>query len=229
MKHKILLISKPSYEQRQLISKLDSDPGLDTIVCHTSEDSIKRLKRQHVDLLILNIDQFDFKKIRIAENLRHLGFDFPLLTLANSIALDAYLKIDEIPNTVLLEKPFANQTLLGLAHKLINGEAVKQQIYRRFNTNQNVRIEVYPEGELVDSTMTNLSKGGAKFTLNKEALVHIGDVVRVNVSLNQVHRKYDMHGQVIWHKQKQNDKESNELGIKFLNGDEIYSNLMYSV
>lgn len=228
MQNKILLISKPSYEQRQIISKLDSDPDLDTIVCHTSADSIKKLKEQKISLLVLNIDNFDFKKIKIAENLRNLGFDFPLLTLANSISLNAYLKIEQMPNTVLLEKPFKVKDLLGLARKLIDGEPVKQQVHKRFNTKQDVKLEVYPEGDIVKSTMTNLSKGGAKFSLDSETLVHIGDIIRMNVSLNSLQKKYDVHGQVVWRNKLEASDDSNQLGIKFLNADEIYSNLMYS-
>lgn len=160
------------------------------------------------------------------KEIRALGYIHPILILANTIDMNVMkgsVKNDKIH---FLQKPYEFKALKGLTLKLIQSRNLPQQMYKRFKTNQPMNIESYSTGEQISSSMFNLSVGGAYFETEKKPTASVGDLVKMQVNLNDVDKSHMMSARIIWTTKKGAYSGGYGVGVKFVRNEEIYKQLL---
>lgn len=193
---RILLIGKRGEETESIRSRLETGTGYSISVATQSHRVIEKVTRSEVDLCVFNFDLVTVEKMQIAKDLKNLGFNIPVLVLSQIVAGSAYVAIQNMDKTILLEKPIEEKDLLGVSQKLISGRTIQQQRNRRFATRQGAQVQ-FAHGNTVLGWVFNLSKGGAYVELPPSVVIK-GDRLRLHVMLNQIERKYSMNARVVW-------------------------------
>lgn len=159
-------------------------------------------------------------------DIRALGYIHPILILANTIDVNVMkgsVKNDKIR---FLQKPYEYKALKGLTLKLIQSRNLPQQMYKRFKTNQPLAIESYSTGEHIESSMFNLSVGGAYFETEKKPAASVGDLLKMQVNLNDVDKNHMMSARIVWTTKKGSYSGGYGVGVKFVRNEEIYRQLL---
>lgn len=229
METKVLLISKKSADEQLISKKLFSQGQMVTTTANSAEHAVKLIQHESYDLVIFNLEKFTPDKLVIAKNLREMGHRFPVMAVASIVDINTLLSLDSLPGTVLLEKPFADKDLVGIAQKLIRGDKVNQRIYRRFATNQIANLEVLPTGASYPTHIFNLSKGGAFLEAPDDIQFRQGDIVKLDIRLRQINRKHGVHAKVVWTHGKASWNKGQSVGVEFLSTENIYQHMLSSL
>lgn len=225
----VLLIGKRNEEIVGIKHALAKNTGYEVELVSVAQKAVQRLMSRQVDLCVFNFDLFTREKIKLATDLRDLGYDFPVLVLSRIIASDAYEAIREMDNTILLEKPYEQKDLWGLSEKLVNRQQVTQRHHRRFYTNQKASLASADGSDPVEVKLFNLSRGGAYVEFNNNIAVKQGDVIQMNVQLNEVYREYNVNARVIWTTQEGLWGTGSGLGLEFVKAKDIYRDLLHKL
>jgi Tfp pilus assembly protein PilZ len=114
----------------------------------------------------------------------------------------------------------------GIIGKLAQGTNVRQQRHRRFFTNQEIEVEPLTRiGSTYRGNVFNLSRGGAYIEV-QEGQLSVGDLVRFSVQLNELSKKYIVHGKVVWNTDRGSHAGNPGMGVAFMNSGDIYQNLL---
>ena len=127
----------------------------------------------------------------------------------------------------MLEKPYENKDLLGITRKYLNDKFVCQRKHRRFDTKQKALLESYNKDYAAYTTVFNISKGGA-YIQGDLADMSKGDLLRVNLNLEQVKKSHSMSAQVVWTSGEVGSKDR-AAGIQFVSKEKLYRDLMGSI
>ncbi len=160
------------------------------------------------------------------KELRGLGFIHPILILASTAdknVMKGSVKSDKVH---FLQRPYEFKALKGLAVKLIQSRNLPQQMYKRFKTNQPLNVETYSTGEQIESSMFNLSVGGAYFETEKKPVASVGDLLKMQVNLNDVEKSHMMSARIVWTTKKGSYSGGYGVGVKFVRNEEIYKQLL---
>jgi DNA-binding NtrC family response regulator len=196
---RILLISRASDETINLKRELKRKESFAVEVASTPDQAIKNIQNEKIDLLVLNTEVFNRKKLEMTSNLRELGDGFPVLILANTVMPETFYSLDTMKKTVLLEKPYDSKDLYGVSEKMIEGKDVRQRFFRRYTTNQDAEFSKSPTlDSAIQMRIRNLSQGGAFFEYDGKPYLGIGDQVQVSIALNQMQKRYKMMAKVVW-------------------------------
>jgi DNA-binding NtrC family response regulator len=196
---KILLISRAGEETVNLKRELKRKEQFAVDVASTPDQAIGNIQSDKFDLVVLNTEVFNRKKLEMTSNLRDLGQDFPVLVLANTVMPETFYNLDQMKKTVLLEKPYDIKDLYGISEKMIEGRDVRQRIFRRYPTNQDAEFAKNPTlDSAVQMRIRNLSQGGAFFEYDGRPSLGIGDQVQLSITLNQMQKRYKMMAKVVW-------------------------------
>ncbi len=225
MKDRILVVGRMNPESLAIQKSLKEDGHFDVDLVTRAPDAIEMITRQNVDLMIMNLQNFTKNKIQLAHDLRNLGYNFPVLVLAHIIATDTYKAISELPNTVLLEKPYEIKDLTGISEKMIDGRTVHQRIFRRYLTNETAELELFKNGQAITGKIRDLSRGGAFVEYQGPEIV-VGDMVRMNIELKQVSRHYEVNAKVVWSTKKSPFGAEPGIGVEFIKQQDYYQNLL---
>lgn len=225
MRDRILVVGRLNKESLTIQKTLREDGQFEADLVTRAPDAIDMITRQNVDLMIMNLQNFTKSKIQLASDLRGLGYNFPVLVLAHIIATDTYQIIRDIPNTILLEKPYEVKDLTGISEKLIEGRNVQQRIFRRFYTNETAELELFKNGQAVSGKIRDLSRGGA-FVEYQGPEISTGEMVRMNIDLKQVSRQYAVNAKVVWSTRKSPWSKDPGIGVEFIKQTDYYQNLL---
>lgn len=151
----------------------------------------------HPDLVIFNFNDWNQNELKFVEDLRAEGYKNMIMILAKADAPSAVQNLQLLDRIVYLEKPYENRDLLGIAEKAITKGNVNQQVYRRFNTEQEALVE-FEVGKSISSRIFNMSKTGAYLELNALQEVKIGDSIKLRMELENVNRTYVMPARIVW-------------------------------
>ncbi|MGE3974087.1 MAG: PilZ domain-containing protein [Bdellovibrionales bacterium] len=194
---KILLISRAGLETQTLRRELNRKQQV--IVATTPDQAIENIQSDTYHLLVFNTEVFNQKKLSLTSNLRDIGQNFPVLVLANTVMPETFYNVEQMKNTVLLEKPFDVKDLHGLSEKMIDGREVRQRIFRRYQTSQDGEFtKTFASDSAIQIRIRNLSQGGAFFEYEGRPTLTIGDEVQLNIPLNQMQRRYNVKAKVVW-------------------------------
>ena len=225
MNHRILMIGKRNGETLSIKNELSQGNRFRVDVASTAQDAVRRITTSTMNLVVFNLDTFTQDKIKLATDLRDLGYGFPVLVLSKIVAPDTFNEFDDMYQTVLLEKPFENKDLVGLADKLVHGNPVQQRYHRRFYTNQKAKMYSFSESQEYSGKLYNLSRGGA-YIESDDVTFSKGDLLRVNVPLQDVQRHYDLDARVVWTTECGEWAGKKGVGVEFVKGSDIYRNLL---
>jgi DNA-binding NarL/FixJ family response regulator len=224
MNFRVLMIGKRNGETIAIRNSLDREKRFRVEIATTAKTAIQRITTQNMNLVVFNLENFTKDKIRLASDLRELGYGFPVLVLSQIVAPDTFNEVSRMYQTVLLEKPFESKDLIGITDKLVLGRPVQQRFHKRFYTNQMANISLFGGGDL-SAKIYNLSRGGAYIETPKVELTE-GDLMRVNVSLNEVHRLYNVDARVIWKTKRGMWSGEPGYGLEFIKGTDVYRGLL---
>ncbi len=226
---RVLLRCQSSDDARLIQNYLESDSHYEITQARTPKDVLANIRNRPFHLLILQTGNLVKEDISYANQIRDMGFSYPILMITDSVGRLNVEEIHEQYNVTFLERPFEFKKLKGLTRKLMVTRSVPQQIFRRYRTNITATLETFISGEKFDTHMFNLSRGGAYFELVKKPTVGIGDLLRLRVQLSDVEREHNVHGRVVWTTHKGHSAGGYGVGIKFMKGSDIYRNLMNGV
>lgn len=224
----VLLIGKRNEETVALKQQLTKNTGYEVELVSLAQRAIQRLSQGKVDLCVFNFDLFTKEKIKLATDLRAFGYDFPVLVLSRIIAQDAYEAIQNMHDTILLEKPFEQKDLTGLSEKLIKRHPVQQRFHRRFYTNQSTLVSPFAGGTPLEAKIFNLSRGGA-YMETKAPELNVGDIVQLNVELREVYRRYNVNAKVIWKRSESIWGQGMGHGLEFIKAKDVYRDLLHKI
>ncbi len=226
MHHNVVLVGKEGFETEKVKSALSKNPMYSIEFFSTSQAALGRLMSGGFELLVLTIDVFTKEKFKLPQQLRSFGNDFSLLILARVISPDVVAEIESIPRTLVLETPVDEKRLWGVVGKLAQGTQVRQQRHRRFFTNQEIEVEPLTRmGTSYRGNVYNLSRGGAYIEVPDGKLT-VGDLVRFSVQLNELSKKYVVHGKVVWSTERGTHAGNPGMGVAFMNSGDIYQDLL---
>jgi Tfp pilus assembly protein PilZ len=228
MKDQILVVGRLTDETKQIRKHLIDGGQFVVDLATTAPEAIDKITRDKPSLMIMNVENFTRRKVQLATDLRTLGFHMPIMVVANIIASNTYQILGDLTSTVLLEKPFELKDLSGLSEKLIDGRAVKQRIFRRFYTDEEADLQLFRSGQNISSKIRNLSKGGA-FIEYKGPAISVGEMLRLNIDLKQVARRYEVNAKVVWSAKVSPWGEDPGVGVQFVKDKDVYQNLLRKI
>lgn len=97
---------------------------------------------------------------------------------------------------------------------------MKNKPAKRFQTNQEVKVEIYGHPLDIKAKMKNLSSTGAFLELMKaETLPQQGDLIRITVPLLEVNKVRQLSAEVIWN-------QGLGFGINFISDELVVDKIM---
>ena len=222
----MLLQGKALVEVKEVKDYLESRLPYPIDLSSTPKESINLLGSRPYSLFICTMNAYEQQDLDWVKEIRAGGFSQPILILAKELdhaAMTASILNERVH---FAEKPFEMTSLKGLVMKLIKQRNIPQQKYKRFRTNQKLAIESYSTGEVIESSMYNLSVGGAYFESSDKCKASIGDLLKMSVNLNDVSSRHMMNARVIWTTKKGSYSGGYGMGVKFVKNEEVYKQLL---
>jgi response regulator RpfG family c-di-GMP phosphodiesterase len=156
---------------------------------------------------------------------RRNGFLSSILLLTKLADPTAINTVESLSSCVLLEKPFDEKDLRGIAEKFLNTEQVQQRKFRRYATQQTVNVSSYMSEFHTPSKVNNMSLGGVRIEGAVQDL-RVGELVKINFSLDKLNVERVMNGRVVW---IDADRPQPSAGIQFMKESEIYGQLLREI
>lgn len=176
------------------------------------------------NLLVFNCQHFNSSMRNNINHWRSLGYLGPVIVLVKIPDPKIIDRFADMHNVTLIEKPYENKDLQGIAVKYINEAKVAQRKYRRFDTNQKALLESYNKDFSSDSLIMNISKGGAHIVGDLEDISK-GDLLRVCFDLSEIKKNRTMSAQVVW-TSGEVGTSGRQAGLKFISKTKVYESLL---
>ncbi|MCB0392538.1 MAG: PilZ domain-containing protein [Bdellovibrionales bacterium] len=204
---------------------------LSNVHIYTSTDLEKTkdiVTEKSLKILIFESTNYTKNELNLFKDIRLWGLSFSVLFICDNVtAIDLEtLRKDNKPH--FLNSEYDDKTLIGVVKKLMRTHNVPQQMSARYHTNQRVYVEAIQDGSGIDSSMYNLSKGGAycEFDPLDEVKISVGDLVRLSVPLSDLSKNHALNAKVVWTTKKGRYSGRQGFGLKFINNDEVYRSLL---
>lgn len=179
------------------------------------------------DLVVYNCQNFTSTMRDNLFQWRSMGYLGPVMILAKLPDPKTIDKFSDLHNVTLIEKPYENKDLLGIAVKYLNEQKVAQRRFRRFDTNQKVLLESYNKNFSSNTTIANISRGGAYIIGDLEGISK-GDLLRVCFELDEIKKSRTMSAQVVWTRGEAASK-GRTAGLKFISKTKVYETLLNGI
>lgn len=128
-------------------------------------------------------------------------------------------------NIVILEKPYLEKDLRGIAQKILVADQIKQRIFRRYDVRQDVALSSYKSGFNSKTKVRNMSLGGLCLGGNLEGLQE-GDLLRVDFELDKINARRSVNGRVVWVAEEQQEVQA---GLEFVKDSDVYTHLLQNM
>ena len=225
-----ILIHGLSIESTERIRK-KLEMHLTNVHIFTSTDLEKTkdiVTEKSLKLLVFEAENYTRNELNLFKDFRLWGLSFSVLFVCENVTtIDLeVMKKDSKPH--FLNSNYDDKTLIGVVKKLLRTSTIPQQMNVRHHTNQMVYVETIQEGTGLDSSMYNLSKGGAycEFDPLDEVKLSVGDLVRLSVPLSDISKNHALNAKVVWTTKKGRYSGRQGFGLKFINNDEVYRSLL---
>lgn len=214
---------------KDLLEKSSIDYDVRVQATHSNTSSKSYLAYEPVNLFVYVTPDFSEKDFRFVSEVKNKYFDRGLLVLTEKLSFKEFHTHKNRKGIHMLEKPFSKDDLLGLAERLVKDPFSKQQKFRRYRTRQNSTVESLITGKSSESTMTNLSIGGAFFETDGVDYYNIDDLLRLRISLTDVSRQHNLIGKVVWRTIQHQKSGRAGIGIEFVKKGEFYNQLIRKI
>ena len=179
------------------------------------------------NLLVFNCQHFNSSMRNNISHWRSIGYLGPIVILVKIPDPKIIDGFADMQNVTIIEKPYENRDLQGIAVKYLSQSTVYQRRFRRFDTMQNATLESYNKNFSSHSTISNISKGGAHIVGDLED-ISTGDLLRVCFELDELKKNHTMSAQVIWTRGDVGDPKRSA-GLKFITKSAVYESLLNGI
>lgn len=176
------------------------------------------------NLIVYNDQQYTSSIRNNVQSWRSLGYFGPVIVMVKMPDPKVFDRMADLHNVTILEKPYDNKDLLGIAEKYLSDSRVMQRKFRRFDTQQRAQLEAYNKDFTSSSIISNISKGGVHITGDLEDISK-GDLLRVCFELDELKKNHTMAAQVVWTRGEVGTAERSA-GLKFVSKAEVYKSLL---
>lgn len=179
------------------------------------------------NLLVFNCQHFNSATRNTISYWRSLGYLGPIMVLVkipDPRMLDGFA---DVQNVTIIEKPYENRDLQGIALKYLREGQVNQRKFRRFDTRQKALLESYNKDFSSYTTISNISKGGVHISGDLEDLSK-GDLLRVCFELDELKKNHTMSAQVVW-TSGDVGAEDRTAGLRFISKTMVYETLLNGI
>lgn len=186
-------------------------------------DLLKSLEFKNYSLILVHFKNFGLIELNLVNSIRG-KYSTPILVVAENNSFPDFFTLEKQGKThIIYDNPIDVEHFIGLASKLLSTKKANPQVFRRYNTDQSVDLEILQEGETILSKLCNLSLGGAycEFVCDETKLDKLrnGDLVRINVPKSEK-GFHQMNARIVWRK-KQQRKDVMGVGLKFVKLQEL--------
>lgn len=178
------------------------------------------------NLLVFNSQHFNSSMRNNITHWRSLGYLGPIIILVKIPDPKLIDRFADLQNVTLIEKPYENKDLQGIAIKYLSENKVMQRRFRRFDTKQTASLESYNKDFSSNSVISNISKGGAHIVGSLDNLSK-GDLLRVCFELDELKKNHTMSAQVVWTSGDMGQERS--AGLKFISKAMVYDQLLNNI
>lgn len=179
-----------------------------------------------MDLLVYNNpNSLNMSLQQQVSSWRRNGFLSPIMLLSKITDPSSIVRVESLSNCVLVEKPFDEKDLKGIAEKFLNTELVQQRKFRRYSTQQMVNVSSYTTDFRADTRVNNMSLGGLCLEGAVSGL-RVGEVLKINFNLDKLNVERVMNGRVVW---VDHDSPKVSAGIQFMKETEVYTHLLQEI
>jgi hypothetical protein len=228
MKKNILLFSEQVSDATDILNTYYSSNEFTPQLVFESDKALVALLGGEIELLVYNVEEYNRAKLESILDLRLIGEEFPILTLANGLEDAAYKQAQGLEKTILMNKPYDEEHLLSISKKMAaNQEDVKQRWAERFPTNEEASIQCISangdKGEKEMVRVKNLSKRGTLLMCQRSDY-KLGQIIYIEFILEKkMNRKF--FAQIAWQHKNPNDGKM-YLGVKFLTKEEVIAEII---
>lgn len=228
---KRVLVHSQSIEQTQAIKKhleFYIKTGINFEFSTDIEKTETLLTSKSIQLLIFDTNSFNKRVQKFVRDIRLWGLSTSVLVTCEDVTsaaqLNSYVKDDAVH---FIEYNYEPKKMAGIVKKLLQTRRLPQQVFPRYHTNQLANIEVLTGGFSIDSSMYNLSKGGAYFELEDvEEPCRVGDFLKFSIDLDETDTQHSINAKVVWATKRGRYSGRYGVGVKFVSSHEIYKHLV---
>ena len=178
-------------------------------------------------LLVYNCQHFNSAMRNNVSHWRSIGYLGPIMILVKLPTPDIIDNFADLQNVTIIEKPYENRDIQGIAVKYLNDSKVLQRKFRRFDTQQKALLESYNRDYSSYTTIDNISKGGAHISGDLVDMSK-GDLLRVCFELDELKKNHTMSAQVVWTRGGVGDTKRTA-GLKFISKTKVYESLLSGI
>lgn len=226
---KILLLSQDLQEISNVRALLEGSLPFLAYCSTTLPDTVELINRQPFNLLIYDSNYFALENMGEVMELRARGGNFPVLVTARDVYSRGFFDPRKNNKMHWLQKPYQEKEIIGLIRKLMVSRVIPQQMFKRYRTDQIVDLETLASGDVIPTSMYNLSKGGAYCEHDGVKAVSVGDLIRLRFRLQEVNRDHSLNARVVWTTRKGRFSGRSGLGLKFIRPEDVHRLLMEKV
>jgi Tfp pilus assembly protein PilZ len=227
---KILIHGESTNEIMSISSVLEANMSSALIASNRIERSIELVSQDNFNLLVFECGKFDSLRAQAVQQFRASGYNQNILLVTEEVDhLETFIKNQTKNRIHLLMKPVSEKDLFGLSKKLIHSRKIPQQVFKRFRTDQSIKVEPLLKGDAFVSKMFNLSKGGAYFEFNGEIPLGTGDLLRLHIPLMDVSKSHVLNGRVVWTTRAGKYTGQGGIGVRFLNAKDTHRHLLEKI
>jgi len=226
MLYDFLVISLKNEAAERIKTELELNRLYRVRIIDRADVAIENLKTTKVDCVIFNLETYTAEKTTFAENLRQMGYQFPIITFASYVQPEALEALKKIKRTVLIEKPYESKDVWGITEKMVQGKKVGQRIFRRFYTDQQATLEKSNSIDKHPVHIFNMSKGGAYIESENQGSFMNGEILRLTVPLEKMAKNYVVDVEVVWTSPSGYWQGKPAIGVRFIKPQDVYRNLI---
>lgn len=193
-----------------------------------------QLSSTHISLLEMELDPnltlliFDTNLVNdivfpLINKIRRFGFTGPVLMLSHLPKNFDLGKLATVKNFFMLQKPYDQLQLLGMAKNCINVHNMRQRRDQRFDVLEQATLEAYSSDFKTETVINNISRSGVRIEGNLRGLKK-GDILRLHFNFQKIRKERMMSARVVWVKKDGDIKE--EAGLEFVSQKAVYQYLL---
>jgi len=190
-----------------------------------AKDLLAKVSLDGVACAVCNVKVFDLEITTLASQVHGLNKYTVVIVAADKTDKKAEEYLHRMDRIVVLDKPFAPNSVALLCDKVVQGQQIRYRRFKRFPTNQIVKIERLGSDSALEGKVYNMSKGGAYIEIEKGA-INAKDILKLTIQLDKISKAHIVHGRVMWTIPHGFNTKNFGAGIEFMNSDEAYMSLL---